>query len=135
MLDKQAAIFGEASWKFTDQLKLTAGLRYSDLQYYGVVQEVEQGLFGTLNVNTPSSGNSRPVTPRFVFNYQPTVVNLFFASTAKGLRPGGINTGRSRPLIVFSTGLFRRKQPRRHFPRIHCGNTRSAPRIRCSTII
>ena len=40
MLDKQAAIFGEASWKFTDQLKFTAGLRYSDLQYYGVVQEV-----------------------------------------------------------------------------------------------
>ena len=43
MLDKQAAIFGEVSWKFTDVLKLTAGLRYSDLQYYGVVQEVEQG--------------------------------------------------------------------------------------------
>ena len=92
MLDKQAAIFGEASWKFTDQLKLTAGLRYSDLQYYGVVQEVEQGLFGTLNVNTPSSGSSRPVTPRFVFNYQPAVDNLIYASAAKGFRPGGINT-------------------------------------------
>jgi iron complex outermembrane receptor protein len=92
MLDKQAAIFGEVSWKFTDQLKLTAGLRYSDLQYYGVVQEVEQGLFGTLNVNTPSSGSSRPVTPRFVFNYQPTVDNLIYASAAKGFRPGGINT-------------------------------------------
>jgi len=92
MLDKQAAIFGEVSWKFTDQLKFTAGLRYSDLQYYGVVQEVEQGLFGTLNVNTPSSGSSRPLTPRFVFNYQPTVDNLIYASAAKGFRPGGINT-------------------------------------------
>ena len=66
MLDKQAAIFGEATWKFTDVLKFTAGLRYSDLQYFGVVQEQEQGLFGTLNVNTPSSGSSRPVTPRVV---------------------------------------------------------------------
>ena len=92
MLDKQAAIFGEASWKFTDVLKFTAGLRYSDLQYYGVVQEQEQGLFGTLNVNTPSSGSSRPVTPRFVLNYQPDRDSLFYASAAKGFRPGGINT-------------------------------------------
>jgi outer membrane receptor protein involved in Fe transport len=92
MLDKQAAIFGEASWKFTDELKFTAGLRYSDLQYFGVVQEQEQGLFGTLNVNTPSSGSSRPVTPRFVLNYQPNTDTLIYASAAKGFRPGGINT-------------------------------------------
>ncbi len=92
MLDKQAAIFGEASYKFTDVLKFTAGLRYSDLQYYGVVQEQEQGLFGTLNVNTPSSGNSRPVTPRFVLNYQPDTDSLYYVSAAKGFRPGGINT-------------------------------------------
>ncbi|MEP6885136.1 MAG: TonB-dependent receptor [Gammaproteobacteria bacterium] len=92
MLDKQAAIFGEVSYKFTDVLKFTAGLRYSDLQYYGVVQEQEQGLFGTLNVNTPSSGSSRPVTPRFVLNYQPNTDTLFYASAAKGFRPGGINT-------------------------------------------
>jgi outer membrane receptor protein involved in Fe transport len=57
-----------------------------------VVQEVEQGLFGTLNVNTPSSGSSRPLTPRFVLNYQPSVDNLIYASAAKGFRPGGINT-------------------------------------------
>jgi len=92
MLDKQAAIFGEATWKFTDVLKFTAGLRYSDLQYFGVVQEQEQGLFGTLNVNTPSSGSSRPVTPRFVLNYQPNTDTLVYASAAKGFRPGGINT-------------------------------------------
>jgi iron complex outermembrane recepter protein len=92
MLDKQAAIFGEATWKFTDVLKFTAGLRYSDLQYFGVVQEQEQGLFGTLNVNTPSSGSSRPVTPRFVLNYQPDTDSLYYASAAKGFRPGGINT-------------------------------------------
>jgi outer membrane receptor protein involved in Fe transport len=92
MLDKQAAIFGEVSWKFTDVLKFTAGLRYSDLQYFGVVQEQEQGLFGTLNVNTPSSGSSRPVTPRFVLNYQPNSDSLIYASAAKGFRPGGINT-------------------------------------------
>jgi iron complex outermembrane recepter protein len=92
MLDKQAAIFGEVSWKFADVFKIQAGFRYSDLQYYGVVQEIEQGEFGTLNVNTPSSGSSRPFTPRFVFNYQPGTDHLYYASAAKGFRPGGINT-------------------------------------------
>jgi len=92
MLDKQAAVFGELSWKITDVLKFTAGLRYSDLQYYGVVQEIEQGSFGSLNVNTPSSGSSRPLTPRFVLNYQPDPDSLYYASAAKGFRPGGINT-------------------------------------------
>ena len=92
MLDKQAAIFGEVSWKFADVFKAQVGFRYSDLQYYGVVQEIEQGLFGTLNVNTPSSGSSRPFTPRFVFNFQPDTDHLLYASAAKGFRPGGINT-------------------------------------------
>jgi iron complex outermembrane recepter protein len=104
MLDKQAAVFGEASWKFTDVLKFTAGLRYSDLQYYGVVQEIEQGLFGTLNVNTPSSGNSRPLTPRFVFDYQPDADSLYYASASKGFRPGGINTTLPDSCFV-NTGL------------------------------
>jgi iron complex outermembrane receptor protein len=104
LLDKQAAVFGELSWKMTSQLKFTAGLRYSDLQYYGVVQEVEQGAFGTLNVNTPSSGSSRPLTPRFVFNYQPDADSLYYASASKGFRPGGINT--TLPNTCFAgTGL------------------------------
>ena len=103
MLDKQAAIFGEVSWKFADVFKLTAGLRYSDLQYYGVVQEIEQGSFGSLNVNTPSSGSSRPVTPRFVFNYQPDADSLYYASAAKGFRPGGINT--TLPTSCLPSGL------------------------------
>ncbi len=104
MLDKQAAIFGEVSWKFASVFKLTAGLRYSDLQYYGVVQEIEQGLFGTLNVNTPSSGSSRPLTPRFVFNYQPDSDRLYYASASKGFRPGGINTTLPESCFV-GTGL------------------------------
>jgi outer membrane receptor protein involved in Fe transport len=92
MLDKQVAVFGEINWKFTDTLKLTLGARYSDLKFDGVVQEIEQGYFGSLNVNTPSSGESRPVTPRVVLNYQPDSDTLYYASASKGFRPGGINT-------------------------------------------
>ena len=39
-------------------------------------------------MNTPSSGSSRPLTPRFVFNYQPDADSLYYASAAKGFRPG-----------------------------------------------
>jgi iron complex outermembrane recepter protein len=92
MIDKQAAVFGEVGFKMTDMLKLTVGLRYSDLKFDGVVQEIEQGSFGSLNVNTPSSGESKPLTPRFVLNFQPDGDTLYYASAAKGFRPGGINT-------------------------------------------
>jgi len=92
MLDEQVAVFGEVNWKITDTVKLTTGLRYSHLNYSGVVNEVEQGLFGSLNVNTPSSGAEKPVTPRIVLNYQPDKDSLYYVSAAKGFRPGGINT-------------------------------------------
>ena len=103
MLDEQTAIFGELSWKMTDYLKLTAGLRYSDLKYNGVVQEIEQGAFGALNVDTPSSGESRPVTPRVVLNYTPDSDSLYYVSASKGFRPGGINT--TLPTTCLPTGL------------------------------
>jgi outer membrane receptor protein involved in Fe transport len=92
MIDEQTAIFGELGWKITSAFKLTAGLRFSDLKYNGVVQEIEQGAFGSLNVNTPSSGESKPVTPRLVLNYTPDSDSLYYASASKGFRPGGINT-------------------------------------------
>ena len=103
MLDKQVAVFGEVGWKVTDALKLTIGLRYSDLKFDGVVQEVEQGSFGNLNVNTPSSGESKPLTPRFVINYRPDGDTLYYASAAKGFRPGGINT--TLPQTCLPAGL------------------------------
>ncbi len=92
MIDKQAAIYGEINYKISNLFKVTAGLRYSDLEYSGVVQEVEQGLFGSLNVNSNNSGTDRPVTPRVVFNFTPTEDTLYYVSAAKGFRPGGINS-------------------------------------------
>jgi iron complex outermembrane recepter protein len=72
-------------------LKLTVGLRFSDLKFDGVIREIEQGAFGSVNVNTPSSGESRPVTPRAVLNFRPNNDSLYYVSAAKGFRPGGIN--------------------------------------------
>ena len=99
MLDEQYALFGEVNWKFTDKFKVTAGLRYSNMKYSGLVHEIEQGLFappgspnGVFEVQTPASGSASPVTPRVVLNYQADRDTLYYASAAKGFRPGGINS-------------------------------------------
>jgi iron complex outermembrane recepter protein len=92
MIDKQEAVFGEVTFKLSSLFKLTAGLRYSDLDYTGVVEEIEQGGFGTLHINSTNSGNDKPLTPRFVFDYTPDADSLYYVSAAKGFRPGGINT-------------------------------------------
>ncbi|MBV8497216.1 MAG: TonB-dependent receptor [Gammaproteobacteria bacterium] len=92
MIDKQEAVFGEVSYKPSAVFKATVGLRYSDLNYNGVVQEFQQGIFGGTSVNSPNSGSSRPLTPRFVLNYTPDSDSLYYASAAKGFRPGGINS-------------------------------------------
>ena len=100
LIDRQEAVFGEASYKLSSLFKLTAGLRYSKLDYSGVVQEYEEGIFGESSVNTNSSGRDRPLTPRFVFDYTPDSDTLYYASAAKGFRPGGINTHLPPPCTV-----------------------------------
>jgi len=91
VVDKQIALFGEANVKITDHWNFTAGVRLSKVDYTGVA--VESGaLLGGLLVNGSNSGSEKPVTPRFVLNYKPTEDSLYYASAAKGYRPGGVNT-------------------------------------------
>ena len=91
LIDKQIAAFGEVNFKFTDTLNFTAGVRVSRIDFTGVAQETGVLLDG-LVVNGTNSGSNKPVTPRFVLNYKPTEDSLYYASAAKGFRPGGVNT-------------------------------------------
>jgi iron complex outermembrane recepter protein len=90
IIDKQISAFGETNYKFTDTLNFTAGVRVSKVDYTGYAQESGPILAG-LSVNSSSTGSEKPVTPRFVLNYQPSKDSLYYASAAKGFRPGGIN--------------------------------------------
>jgi outer membrane receptor protein involved in Fe transport len=90
IIDKQIAVFGEVNFKFTDTVNFTAGVRASKVDYSGVAEESGE-LIG-LVVNGTNSGSDKPITPRFVLNYQPDTDSLYYASAAKGFRPGGINT-------------------------------------------
>ena len=96
-IDKQFAGYGEISYNFTDQWRLTLGERvshttfnitsYSDgLENYGPIN-------GPTSYNVPRTGSSSetPNTPKASLSYQMDPNNLFYATYAKGFRVGGGN--------------------------------------------
>jgi iron complex outermembrane recepter protein len=87
--DTQVAAFGELTYKFTDTLKATAGLRVSKLNYNLTV--AEDGPFIGYTINSYASGSDNPITPKAVLSWQPDRDNLAYLSASKGFRPGGLN--------------------------------------------
>jgi iron complex outermembrane receptor protein len=87
--DTQVAVFGELTYKFTDTLKATVGLRVSKLNYNLTV--AEDGPFVGYTINSYASGNDNPITPKAVLSWQPDRDNLVYLSASKGFRPGGLN--------------------------------------------
>ncbi len=94
IVDKQTAVFGEASLKLTEALKATAGVRVSRADYTGSnsLAGAFAGTALTSPVTSAGSGSEKPVTPKFVLSYQPERNDLFYISATKGFRVGGINT-------------------------------------------
>jgi len=108
---KAYASFVQTSYAVTDDVKLTAGIRYSDekkrdtnAQYNifvgGAVtaDQVNNGLFGGLNVAnfTPASRRSdskswNAWTPKFGIEWQAADKVLVYASATRGFKSGGYN--------------------------------------------
>ena len=89
-IDQQIAWFGEGTYAFSDQFKLTAGARYSHLKFTNTTLTGGPQLFlSPQTVNVTKSENS--FTPKVSFSYQYDPRNLYYASYAKGFRPGGAN--------------------------------------------
>jgi iron complex outermembrane receptor protein len=88
--DQQIAWFGEGTYSFTDQYKLTVGARYSHLKFTNNTLTGGPQLFlPPQTVSQTKSENS--FTPKVSFSYQFDPKNLYYASYAKGFRPGGAN--------------------------------------------
>ena len=90
---KQEAIFGEVGYKFTDELKLTTGLR---VFRYTEENHADQAGLGTASVNQDhtildqnTSGTS--VLPKVNLSFTPTADLTVYTTLAKGSRPGGFN--------------------------------------------
>jgi outer membrane receptor protein involved in Fe transport len=90
---KQSAVFGEASYKFTSALKLTAGLRYFK---FTVANSSHQEGVGTGTGNASAQvgtahGDGSAVLPKINLSYEPTPDLTLYATADKGSRPGGVN--------------------------------------------
>jgi outer membrane receptor protein involved in Fe transport len=88
--DRQGAVFGEGTYAFTDQWKLTAGARYSQTEFSF------HTLTGGPQLFLPNQANSgdkkeNSFTPRVSVDYQHDPHNLYYFTYAKGFRPGGAN--------------------------------------------
>ena len=87
--DRQIAAFGEATYSFSDQWKLTLGARVSKTTFS--LDHFADGLqnFGPDRAN--ASQSEKPFTPKVSVSYQMDADNLFYATYAKGFRQGGGN--------------------------------------------
>jgi iron complex outermembrane recepter protein len=88
--DKQYAVFAEGTYAFTDQFKLTLGGRYSRIKFTNDSLTGGPQLFlPPETVDVSQTENS--FTPKVSFSFQQDPRNLYYATYAKGFRPGGAN--------------------------------------------
>jgi outer membrane receptor protein involved in Fe transport len=99
--DRQLAGFGEATYRITDQLSVTGGVRYASLS--GDLTHYANGLenYGPYGTGTPDypgfpaivkgAYTEHATTPKATVSYQMDEQNLFYFTYAKGFRPGGFN--------------------------------------------
>ncbi|MBS0366578.1 MAG: TonB-dependent receptor [Proteobacteria bacterium] len=90
---KQNSVFAELSYQFTRQIKGTAGLRrYS---YKNAVDAATSGFVSITGSDAVAYAHSpednQGVNPKFDLSYQVDKNLLFYATLAKGFRPGGGN--------------------------------------------
>jgi len=98
IIDRQYALFGDATLRLTDAWKITGGVRVARTEYDGDILYYGPFLSSTSGPQTPlgatgatASGRENPVTPKGVVTYQPDRQNLFYVSATKGYRVGGVN--------------------------------------------
>jgi iron complex outermembrane receptor protein len=88
--DQQTAVYGEGTYSFTDELKLTLGARYSKSKYSFVSLTGGPQLFNA-PATVGADKNESSFTPKASFSYQMDPHNLYYFTYAKGFRPGGGN--------------------------------------------
>jgi iron complex outermembrane recepter protein len=88
--DKQYAWFGEATYSLTDQFKITGGVRLSNDQFYFNTLTGGPQLFGPTRTGDGSI-QEHSTTPKVTLEYQADPRDLYYATYAKGFRPGGAN--------------------------------------------
>jgi outer membrane receptor protein involved in Fe transport len=88
--DEQSAIYGEATYALTDELKIIAGGRFAKVKFSVDTVTGAAQLFDYDTYLTNSHSES-VFTPKLGLSYQHDPNNLYYATYSKGFRPGGAN--------------------------------------------
>ncbi len=88
--DEQEALFGEGSYKFSDRSKLTVGARYARMKFDFDSLTGGPQIFDS-NASRTSSRSETAFTPKVSYQFQADPSNMYYATYAKGFRPGGGN--------------------------------------------
>ena len=88
--DTQFAVFGELTYGFTEQLKATLGARWSRMKYSFDTLTGGPQLYAPARTGT-GNNTETAFTPKVSLQFQADPNDLFYATYAKGFRPGGAN--------------------------------------------
>jgi iron complex outermembrane receptor protein len=101
------AAFGQVTFKATDALSITAGLRYSRDDKSAESARTDAGANPVTGYHGSGKGSWDDFSPRFAIDYQWTPTIMTYASVTKGFRSGGINILTS-PISRANPGLVLR---------------------------
>ncbi len=90
VIDQQAAIFADLTYKVAPRFEITVGARYYELR--DSLENTQSGDLAAPSqplVHAKASGTS----PRLVLTYHPADDATLYATAARGYRPGGTNVG------------------------------------------
>jgi iron complex outermembrane recepter protein len=93
---KQFAVFGEATYDFSDQFHVTAGARYYDFKEVRTIKS--GGLFANGGPQQEDRTKSDGISPRLLLSYDVSDDVTINAQAAKGFRLGGVNDPLNTPL-------------------------------------
>jgi len=108
--DTELAAFTEVNYALTSKLKLTGGVRVSQ-----VGLKFWQTNYGQLSARADSSapfatasgtGKDTPVTPKFGIQYQLTNQDMLYFTAAKGFRAGGVNVALNPQVCSVGLALY-----------------------------
>jgi iron complex outermembrane receptor protein len=91
----QRAIYGEATWTFSDRFDVTGGLRWYDFEEDRT--QIFDGIFSDPNDSVGSVG-ADGFAPRVIASWKVTPNTRLNGQISKGFRLGGINDPLNRPL-------------------------------------
>lgn len=91
IVDKNLGFFGSIDFEIIENLTLTAGARWSRLEFESQAETFD-AVTDVTTTGPVLRSVEKPFTPKFGLTYQANPNLMIYASAAKGFRSGGVNT-------------------------------------------